>query len=81
MNPEARQEALRRHGLGETEDGFELTLAGYQKASRRALILRDQGDPEAIQILALASSDPRRWEYARCLAIDAFTADVRQSGI
>ncbi|MFD0210840.1 hypothetical protein ACFVH9_17305 [Streptomyces hirsutus] len=81
MSTEERQEALSRHGLVETEDGFELTLAGFRKASRRALDFRKQGDPEAARMLALGPSDPLRWEYARCLAIDSFTAEVHQSRI
>ncbi|MBZ6258904.1 hypothetical protein KVH22_25645 [Streptomyces olivaceus] len=80
-NAEQYLEALRRHGLTETEDGFALTVQGFQKGSRRALALRDQGDPEAIRMLSLAPEDPARWEYCRCIQIDAFTAEVRRSGI
>jgi hypothetical protein len=72
---------LARHGLTETQDGFALTAQGFQRASRRALDLRKQGDPEATRILALPSDDPLRWEYARCIQIDAFTIEVHQSGI
>ncbi|WP_413757179.1 hypothetical protein [Streptomyces sp. MMBL 11-3] len=43
MTPEARQEALDRHGLIETPDGCELTLSGLQRASRRAVELRPRG--------------------------------------
>jgi hypothetical protein len=81
MQDRFRQEALRRHGLTETQDGFALTAQGFQRASRRALDLRKQGDTEAAQILALAPSDPRRWEFARCIQIEAFTAEVHESGI
>ncbi|PPS71979.1 MULTISPECIES: hypothetical protein [Streptomyces] len=81
MSPDARQEALRRHGLVETEDGFALTAQGFQRASRRALDLRKQGDLEAARILALPSDDPLRWQFARCIQIEAFTAEVRQSRI
>ncbi|MFI5977067.1 hypothetical protein [Streptomyces sp. NPDC051452] len=80
MNPEARQEALRRHGLTETQDGFELTAEGFQRASRRARDLRQQGDPEAVRMMALSPEDPDRWEYCRCLQIEAFTAEERASG-
>ncbi|MFJ3359553.1 hypothetical protein [Streptomyces anthocyanicus] len=79
MNPEARQEALTRYGLTEIEDGFEMTLVGFQQASRRALELRGQGDPEATRMLSLSPEDPLRWEYCRCIQIDAFTGDARQS--
>ncbi|MGR6973223.1 hypothetical protein ACU639_27155 [Streptomyces cynarae] len=81
MNPEARQEALSRHGLVETEDGFELTLAGFQRASKRAAGLRKEGDPEATQMLSLSPDDPLRWEYCRCIAIEAFSSEVYHSGI
>jgi hypothetical protein len=81
MNSEARQDALRRHGLTETQDGFELTAEGFRKASTRALDLRKRGDPEAERMLVLSPEDPRRWEYARCIQIDAYTAEVHQSGI
>ncbi|MEU5030199.1 hypothetical protein [Streptomyces milbemycinicus] len=70
-----------RHGLVETPDGYELTLQGFQRASRRAQGLRQQGDEEAARMLALGPSHPARWEYARCLAIDSFTAEVYQPGI
>lgn len=43
MIPEERQEALERHGLTEGPDGFELTVRGFQRASRRALALRNEG--------------------------------------
>ncbi len=73
MIEEGRQEALERHGLTEEPDGFVLSLRGFQKAMRRARALRDQGDGEAIRMLALDASDPLRWEYARCIQIDAFS--------
>ncbi|MEV5429086.1 hypothetical protein [Streptomyces sp. NPDC052701] len=75
------QEALERYGLTETSDGFALTLKGFQRASRRALDLRKQGDPEAIRVLALPPDDPLRWEYARCLQIDSFVSEVHHSEI
>ncbi|CAM5333151.1 hypothetical protein [Streptomyces aurantiogriseus] len=81
MNPETRQEALRRHGLTESADGYDLTPQGFQRASRRALTLREQGDREAARMLALDPSNPLRWEYARCIQIDAYTAEVHHSGI
>ncbi|ROP53306.1 hypothetical protein [Streptomyces sp. PanSC9] len=81
MNPEARQEALKRRGLTETQDGFELTVQGFQKASRRAQDLRKHGDAEAVRTLALSPEDPLRWEYCRCIQIEAFTAEARASGI
>ncbi|GAA5078756.1 hypothetical protein [Streptomyces similanensis] len=77
---EERQEALSRHGLTETQDGFELTAEGFLKASRRALGLRRQDDQEAIRILALPSDDPLRWEYCRCIQIEAYTDEVHRSG-
>ncbi|MEU6651307.1 hypothetical protein ACWDA7_13925 [Streptomyces sp. NPDC001156] len=81
MRPEERQEVLERHGLKETQDGFELAMRGFQKASKRALELRKQGDAEATRILALSPEDPLRWEYARCIQIDSFAAEVHRSGI
>jgi hypothetical protein len=81
MQGRFRQEALERHGLEESPDGFQMTLRGFRAASRRALDLRKQGDPEAARILALPSDDPLRWEFARCIQIEAFTAEVRESGI
>lgn len=81
MKHEARQEALSRHGLTEGPDGFELTAEGFRLASRRARELREQGDLEAIQVLTLPSDDLLRWEFCRCLQIEAFTAEVHQSGI
>jgi hypothetical protein len=65
--------------LVETKDGFALTVQGFQKASRRALALRGQGDPEAVRMLALSPEDPRRWEFCRCLAIEAFTNEMHSS--
>ncbi|PAN00524.1 hypothetical protein CJI59_16695 [Streptomyces sp. Alain-F2R5] len=81
MNPEARQEVLRRHGLTVTQDGFALTVRGFERGSRRALALRQRGDPEAIRMLSLRPEDPLRWEYCRCIQIDAFTAEARRSEI
>ena len=78
MNPDVRQEALSRNGLTETQDGYELTALGFRRASQRALVLREQGDPEATRMLALDPSDPLRWEFCRALQIDVFTAEVRQ---
>lgn len=75
----SRQEALERHGLVETPDGIELTLSGLQRASKRAVDLRAQGDPEAASALALEPSDPRRWQFMRCLALDAFSREPRGS--
>ncbi|MET4646091.1 RES domain-containing protein [Streptomyces atratus] len=72
MGPEVRQEALERHGLTESQDGFVLSRRGFQKAARRARALRDEGDEEAARMLALDPDDPVRWEYARCLQIEAF---------
>ncbi|MDC2953357.1 hypothetical protein PO587_02685 [Streptomyces gilvifuscus] len=77
MTPEEiRQEALERHGLEEGPDGFTLTLSGFQRASRRALVLRERGDREAVQMLALSPDDPFRWEYCRRIQIEAFTVEV-----
>jgi hypothetical protein len=81
VNPEVRQEALRRHGLTETRDGYELTALGFRRASQRALALRKEGDPEAARMLALDPGDPLRWEFARCLQIDSFVSEVHHSGI
>ncbi|WP_371538426.1 hypothetical protein OG210_21990 [Streptomyces sp. NBC_00466] len=78
MTPEERQEALRRHGLTETQDGYALSLRGFQKAARRALDLRKLGDLEAARMLALSPEDSLRWEYARCLQIDAFTSEIQR---
>ncbi|MGW0136265.1 hypothetical protein [Streptomyces sp. NPDC003299] len=77
----ARQEALERHGLTESPDGFELTAEGFRKASQRALELRRQGDLEAADILGLDPTDPLRWEFCRCLQIDSFTTEAHQAGI
>ncbi|MEU1366618.1 hypothetical protein ABZ454_10835 [Streptomyces sp. NPDC005803] len=73
MSPEARQEDLERHGLAEEPDGYLLSLRGFQAGMRAARALRDQGDEEAVRLLALDASDPLRWEYARCLQIEAFS--------
>jgi hypothetical protein len=81
MQDRFRQEALAQHGLTETQDGFELTVYGFRRASRRALALRKQGDREAARILALSPEDPIRWEYCRCIAIDSFTAETHRSEI
>ncbi|NEA52001.1 hypothetical protein [Streptomyces sp. SID10815] len=80
MNPEARQEALRYHGLVESKDGLALTVQGFRKASRRALELREQGDPEAVRMFTLDPGDPLRWEYCRCIQIEAYTDEVHRSG-
>ncbi|OKI67550.1 hypothetical protein AMK15_06120 [Streptomyces sp. MJM1172] len=80
MTPESRQEALERHGLAETNEGFTVTLKGFQKGVQRALTLRAHGDEEAARMLALPPTHPTRWEYARCLQIDAFTREAHRSG-
>ncbi|WP_406431592.1 hypothetical protein [Streptomyces sp. NBC_01589] len=49
-----------------------MTLTGFQKAAERVRALRDQGDEEAARMLGLDPDDPVRWEYARCLQIEAF---------
>ncbi|MET8185701.1 hypothetical protein ABZV15_07875 [Streptomyces sp. NPDC005246] len=79
MSPEERQEALERHGLTETQDGFVLSLRGFQRAARRALELRKQGDQEAVRMLALPPDDPLRWEYALCIQIEAFRDEWYES--
>ncbi|MFJ8507734.1 hypothetical protein [Streptomyces avermitilis] len=81
MSPEERQEALERHGLTEGPDGFDITLRGLQKALKRALTLRGEGNEEAARMLALSPEDPLRWEYCRCLQIEAFSAEAYRSGI
>ncbi|MCX4608698.1 hypothetical protein [Streptomyces mirabilis] len=81
MSPEARQEALERHGLTEGPDGLDVTLGGLQRALKRALALRDEGDEEAARMLALSPEDLLRWEYCRCIQIEAFPAEVHRSGI
>lgn len=78
---EERQEALDRHGLTESQDGFEVTLRGLQTALKRALALRDEGGEEAARMLALSPEDPFRWEYCRCIQIEAFHAEAHRSGI
>ncbi|WP_326755121.1 hypothetical protein OH738_10670 [Streptomyces hirsutus] len=75
MIPDERQAALERHGLRETPDGYELLLRGFQRASERALALRAQGDREAAWALALGPSDERRWEFCRCVALDALSRE------
>ncbi|MGW3734746.1 hypothetical protein [Streptomyces sp. NPDC005148] len=77
-SPEERQEALEEHGLTETQDGFVLSLRGFQKAAQRARALRDQGDQEAARMLALGPDDPVRWEYSRCIQIDSFSSEVHR---
>ncbi|MGW3499332.1 hypothetical protein ACWDMY_01120 [Streptomyces globisporus] len=80
MTRERREAALRRHGLTETQDGFTVTLAGFQKAAERARGLRAQGNQEAARMLALGTTDPVRWEHAKCLQIDAFSKESHESG-
>ncbi|MER0429922.1 hypothetical protein [Streptomyces microflavus] len=80
MHDERRQDVLQRHGLTETQDGFTVTLAGFQKAAQRARGLRATGNEEAARMLALDPADPARWEYARCLQIDAFSKEAHESG-
>ncbi|MGA5467816.1 hypothetical protein ACPCUK_03120 [Streptomyces arboris] len=80
MHDERRQDALQRHGLTETQDGFTVTVAGFQKAGQRAQDLRAEGNEEAARMLALGTTDPVRWEYARCLQIDAFSKEAHESG-
>jgi hypothetical protein len=80
MTREARQEVLERHGLVESGDGFTVTLKGFQRAAQRARDLRAQGNQEAARTLALSPDHPLRWEYARCLQIEAFTNDAAESG-
>ncbi|MFD7858536.1 hypothetical protein ACFV6B_30290 [Streptomyces microflavus] len=80
MTQARREAALLRHGLTETQGGFTVTLEGFQKAAERALGLRAQGNQEATRMLALGTTDPVRWEYARCLQIDAFSTEAYESG-
>ncbi|MFI6606883.1 hypothetical protein [Streptomyces sp. NPDC050507] len=81
MATDERQEALERHGLAEEQDGFVLYLRGYQAGMRTARALRDRGNEEAIQMLALDASDPLRWEYASAIQIEAFSTEIHRSGI
>ncbi len=81
MVPEDRWEPLEWLGLEEGPHGFTLTPSGYQRASRRARDLRDQGDREAASALALDPSDPRRWEFLKCLALDSFSREPRGPSI
>ncbi|WP_448319257.1 hypothetical protein [Streptomyces sp. CO7] len=75
MRDGRRHAELERCGLTETEDGLDITLWGYQSAMRRAQELRAQGNEEAARVLALSPEDPLRWEYARCIQLDALTRD------
>ncbi|MEV1096454.1 hypothetical protein AB0I87_13415 [Streptomyces sp. NPDC049952] len=81
MSPEDRQEALERHGLTEEPDGYVLSLRGFQAGMRAARALRDQGNEEAIRMMALDASDPLRWEYARAIQISSFSTEIHRSGI
>ncbi|MFD8685341.1 hypothetical protein [Streptomyces sp. NPDC059651] len=81
MIPEERQEALEGHGLTEAQDGFVLSLWGFQAAMRTARALRGQGNEEAIRMMALDASDPLRWEYARAIQIEAFSIEIHRSRI
>ncbi|MFD9920627.1 hypothetical protein [[Kitasatospora] papulosa] len=81
MSPEDRQKALERHGLTEEPDGYVLSLRGFQAGMRTARALRDQGDEEAVRMLALDASDPLRWEFARIIQISAFTSYIHRLGI
>ncbi|CAM5670238.1 hypothetical protein SCYAM73S_02478 [Streptomyces cyaneofuscatus] len=80
MTWEARQGALERHGLVESGDGFTVTLKGFQKAAERARGLRAQGSKEAARMLALGTTDPVRWEYAKGLQIETFSREAHESG-
>ncbi|MET9051777.1 hypothetical protein ABZW50_11565 [Streptomyces bacillaris] len=75
-----RQGALQRHGLTETQDGFTVTLEGFQRATERARGLRAQGNQEAARMLALGTADPVRWEYAKGLQIETFSREAHESG-
>ncbi|MET7347434.1 hypothetical protein [Streptomyces mirabilis] len=81
MGSDARQAALERHGLTESQDGFDMTLRGLQRGLGRARALRAQGDPEALRMRALDPSDPVRVRYALCIQIEAFHAELHRSGI
>ncbi|WP_328683174.1 hypothetical protein [Streptomyces sp. NBC_00343] len=80
MTREARQEVLERHGLVESGDGFTVTLKGFQRAARRARDLRAQGNEEAARMVALSPDHPLRWEFARCLQIEAFSNEMSDTG-
>ncbi|MFF3558939.1 hypothetical protein ACFYXS_02705 [Streptomyces sp. NPDC002574] len=67
--------------MTETPDGLDVTLRGYQRAMRRALELRAEGNEEAARMLSLAADDPARWEYARCVQLEGYWAEIHESGI
>jgi hypothetical protein len=62
-------------------EGLDVTWQGFQRAARRALELRDAGSEEAARMVALSPDHPLRWEYARCIQIEAFTDEVHETGI
>ncbi|MEV5289949.1 hypothetical protein AB0K64_01755 [Streptomyces sp. NPDC053741] len=46
-----------------------------------ARALRDEGNEEAILMMALDASDPLRWEFARAIQISAFSTEIHRFGI
>lgn len=72
-----RQALLAEHGLTEDEDGFGLTLRGLQRGLRRAYALREQGNAECCEILALDAADERRARLALHLQIEALSGGPR----
>jgi hypothetical protein len=77
-SPEERRTLLAEHGLTEDENGFGLVLRGLQRGLRRAYSLREQGDAECAQILALDAGDERRARLALNIQIEAFHKALQQ---
>jgi hypothetical protein len=74
-----RHALLTEYGLTEDGDGFGLTLRGLQRGLRRAYELREQGNAECAEILALNAADERRAKLALAIQIEAFHNALQQS--
>ncbi|MET9222221.1 hypothetical protein ABZX65_26120 [Streptomyces sp. NPDC003300] len=78
VTPRKREALLAEHGLTEDEYGFGLTLRGLQRGLRRAYELREQGNVECGQILALDAADERRAWLALAIQLEAFHEELQQ---
>lgn len=73
MTSGERRALLDEHGITEDGNGFGLTLRGLQRGLRRAYELREQGNAECREILALDAADERRAKLALAIQVEAFT--------